>query len=188
MSDFQGALKELILPASAKPAPWAQHSIGRPGGMGAVLKRVRPRHKMVVSMHMAGYKDVEIAQILGYKPARIAAILKSSNPELLQVREELGNKVASQLGDLVLQFRLESKKSLDTLVEIRDKQDAPSSERRLSALAILDRAGYAPVRKQINLDTKVPFEEMKQLMGQIDQANEVALRRDEWTITDVPKQ
>ena len=185
MSDFQGALKELILPAGAKPAAWMPHNIGRPGGQMARLKKVRPRHRMIVQMHLAGWKDTEIAKELGYTPTRVAMILKSDNPELKRVREETGELVARHMGDLVLRFRAESAKSLDTLVEIRDKVDAPSSERRLSALAILDRAGYAPVRKQINLDTNVPLQELKGVIGQIESANEVAFRRAEWTIADV---
>lgn len=183
MSDFQGALKELILPAGTRPTAWA--SVGRPGGRMVPLKRVRPRHRMIVQMHLAGWKDVEIARELGYTPTRVAVILKSDNPELKKVREETGELVARHMGDLVLRFRAESSKSLDTLVAIRDKEDAPSSERRLSALAILDRAGYAPVRKQINLEANVPLQELNGVLGQIEGANEVALRRAEWVIADV---
>lgn len=141
---------------------------------------------MVVSMHLAGFKDVEIARELGYTPMRVAIILRSQNPELLKHREEVASRVSQHLGDLVLRFRAESAKSLDTLIEIRDKADAPASERRLSALAILDRAGYSPVKKNINLDSNVPFDELKQIVGKIEQANEVVERRNEWVVKNLP--
>lgn len=188
MTDIQGALKELILPASAKPPAWARHQTNNRPGSQIRLKRIRPRHKMIVSMHMAGFTDVEIAHALGYTPSRVGMILRSTHPELAKVKKELADVVSRQMGDLVLRFRAESSKSLETLVDIRDDTEAPRSERRLSALAILDRAGYAPVRKQINLDTQVPFDEMRQVFGQIESANEVAIRRSEWEITDVPKE
>lgn len=190
MTDFQGALKELILPASAKPMPWENHRVGnRPSTLAARrLQRVRPKHKMMVSMHMAGWSNEEIARELGYKPSRVATILQSPHPDLLKHREDVNDAVSRKVGDLVMRFRMESSKSLDTLIEIRDKMDAPSSERRLSALAILDRAGYTPVKKQINLDANVPINELRQIVGQLDAANEVVVRRDEWVIKDVPKE
>jgi hypothetical protein len=189
MTDFQGALKELILPPSAKPMPWEQHRVGNRGSTigNRQLQRVRPKHKIMVSMHMAGWSNEEIARELGYKPSRVGTILQSQNPVLLKHREEVNDAVSRKVGDLVLRFRMESAKSLDTLVQIRDKEDAPSSERRLSALAILDRAGYTPVKKQINLDANIPYQELKGVVGQLESANEVVLRRDEWVIKDVPK-
>lgn len=187
MTDFQGALKELILPAKSAAMPWE----GRPRGStigNRRLQRVRPKHKIMVGMHLAGWSNEEIAKELGYKPSRVATILQSSHPELIKHREEINTAVSRRIGDLVLRFRTESSKSLDTLIEIRDKTEAPFSERRLSALAILDRAGYTPVKKQINLDANVPFQELKGIVGQLEAANEVVVRRDEWVIKDIPKE
>ena len=182
VSDFQGALKELIQPATAMPKPWAA-----PVKAGGVqLRQVRTRHKVVISMHMAGFTNAEIARELGYKPERVSVIINSSNPQLQEHRSKVENEVAMQMGDLVMSFRAESRKSLNTLVAIRDKEDAPLSEKRLSALAILDRAGYSPVKKQINVDGNVPFQELKGVIDQINSANEVAIRRDQWSVVSNP--
>lgn len=187
MSDFQGALKELIMPAGSgartTPKPW---SGGQPKG-AVVGKHVRARHKLVVALAVAGYRNSEIAAELGYTPGRVSIILNSKHPELAEHRSQIQNQVAINTGDLVLSFHAESRKSLNTLVKIRDKEDAPLSEQRLSALAILDRAGYSPVKKQINVDATLPAQELHSIMGQIEHANEVAARRSEWQIADVPK-
>lgn len=168
------------MPASAKPAPWA--AVKAPFNGQHRRKNIRPRHKMVVALHMAGHTDVEIARLLGYKPTSVALILKSDHPELMKAREDMGNQVAQRLGDMYLKFHSEASKSVDVLVEIRDKKDAPMSERRLSALAILDRAGYSPVKKQMNMDVKIPVNELKGVVDQLDAANEVFLRKGEWTV------
>ena len=181
MSDFQGALKELIQPASAMPKPWDSAKAATPQ-----LKRVRARHKMVVSMHMAGFTNVEIAQELGYTPIRVSIIVNSQNPQLAEHRSKVENEVAMQMGDLVMSFRAESRKSLNTLVRIRDTETAPMSEQRLSALAILDRAGYSPVKKQLNLDMSVPLNELQSTLEHLDAANEVVVRRAEWEVKTLP--
>lgn len=182
MTDFQGALKELIMPAGSgarvTPKPW---SGGQPKG-AVVGKHVRARHKLVVALNIAGYRNSEIARELGYTEGRVSVILNSKHPELIQHRADTLNQVAINTGDLVLSFHAESRASLNTLVKIRDKEDAPLSEQRLSALAILDRAGYSPVKKQINVDATLPAQELRSVMGQIDHANEVAARKDEWQI------
>ena len=182
VSDFQGALKELIIPRAA--APWTRG----PAPFAGQYKRknIRPRHKMVVSLHMAGHTDVEIARLLGYKVSSVGTILHSDHPDLVKAREDMGNLVAKNLGDMVLRFHQEASKSVDVLVEIRDKEAAPCSERRLSALAILDRAGYTPVKKQLNLNTNVPLNELKGVVDQLDAANEVVIRRDEWVVQNLP--
>lgn len=184
MSDFQGSLKELILPPETKQKPW--EVIKGPSGGQYRRKNVRPRHKIVVALHMAGHTDVEIARQMGYKPSSIAMILKSDHPELLKAREQAGEAVARNLGDMVLRFHQEASRSVDTLIEIRDTKTAPFSERRLSALAILDRAGYSPVKKQMNMDVKVPINELKGVMDQLDAANEVFERKTEWVVKTLP--
>jgi hypothetical protein len=143
---------------------------------------------MMVSMHMAGFTHEEIGRELGYTPSRISTILGCKTEELARYRDEVENQVAMQMGDLVMSFRAESRKSLNTLVAIRDKEDAPLSEKRLSALAILDRAGYSPVKKQINVDASIPMQELRGIVGQIEQANEVAIRRSEWEVTSIVRE
>lgn len=185
--DIQGTLKEQIIAATEAvkrgDMPWQKKAgvaSNRPP------KRIRPRHKMAVALSMAGWKNTEIAKQLGYTETRISIILQSQHPDLRAVRKEMADRVAMESGDIVLRFYQESGKSLDTLIEIRDDRESPRSERRQSALAILDRAGYTPIKKQINLDASAPTQELSNIVSQLDKANEVFARSQEWAVKTLP--
>ncbi len=188
MSDIQGTLKEQIIAAAEAvrrgEMPWDRRASGR--NTNVPPKKIRARHKMAVALSMAGWKNIEIAKQLGYTEGRISIILNSQHPDLRAVRKEMADRVAVESGDIVLRMHQESGKSLDTLIEIRDDRESPRSERRQSALAILDRAGYTPIKKQINLDAGAPVQELTQVVSQLDKANEVFVRRQEWEVKSLP--
>ena len=63
MSDAPGTFKENIV------QPWTV--VSTPVGKREILRRpkaVRERHRMVMYLHCAGWKGVEIAKAMGYKP------------------------------------------------------------------------------------------------------------------------
>lgn len=184
MSDIQGTIKEQIIAAQAIPRPW-ELRLHKPAA-AKPPKRIRPRHRMIIALHMGGYSNVDIAKYLGYTPQRVSTVINAKHPELAECKREFANKVALATGDVVMRFHAESGKCLDKLIEIRDRPDAPISEQRQSALAILDRAGYTPIKKQINLDTQIPFPELQSVIGKLDSANEVFVRRDEWAVKSLP--
>lgn len=186
--DAGGTLKTTIIPpaVAAHTRQLATHSM--PWGSRQAFnapKGARERHKMVVMLAAAGWTGNQIAQSMGYTPARVSVILTSRHPDLLAVRKEAAQKVMDNTTDLMLRFRAESGKSLDVLVDIRDNklsEPAPPALRRLASRDILDRAGYSPIRKQINLDMQMPGEEVVRAAKQLAAANEVDARRSEWTV------
>jgi hypothetical protein len=180
MSDLQGTIKEQIIAAKAMPKPW-ELRLHKPSSTKP-LKTVRPRHRMAVALHMGGYDNVQIAAHLGYTPQRISAIINSKHPGIAACKAEFASKVALATGDVVLRFHSEANKCLDKLIQIRDRDDAPISEQRQSALAILDRAGYTPIKKQINIDSQIPFQELRGVVDRLDSANEVVVRKSEWSV------
>lgn len=184
MSDIQGTLKEQIIAAQAMPKPWEVIRGDRKNN--APPKKIRPRHKIAVAMQAAGFMNKEIAERLGYTEARISVILGSKHPILQAVRKEIADRIALETGDIALKFHLESAKSIDTIIEIRDDKEAPKSVRLQSALAILDRAGYTPVKKQLNLTANTPVSELQGVVDQLDRANEVFARRSEWEVKSLP--
>lgn len=199
MSDALGTLKENIVAPSAAETSARNHFLEaalryakngyRNDTKSEILnrpKRVHQRQFLVISLHAAGWKAKEIAKATGYSAQRVSQIVSSKNPELSHMRQHCVEAVAGQAVDVMTRFRLEANKSLSTLVEIRDKPEAPASERRLSAVAILDRAGYSVVRKQINLEAQVPVEELKATLAHVGAANEVAERRSEWEVKTLP--
>jgi transcriptional regulator with XRE-family HTH domain len=184
MSDHQGTLKEQIIAATQGHKPWevirSTQSTNRPP------KKIRPRHRMAAALQAAGFTNKEIAEKLGYTEGRISVILRSKHPQLQEVRKEIADRIALETGDMALRFHMEAPKSLDTLINIRDNAQSPTSERRQSALAILDRAGYTPIKKQINLQGNVPAPELREVITELDRANEVFERRREWEVKSLP--
>jgi len=185
MSDVQGTLKQFIRPAAPTfRQPWQQ--AGPEGAVREPLRRhktVRERHKIVVFLACAGWTNIQIAKAMGYSPACVSIILRSQNPELLQIRSQAQDWVANHTTDVLLRFRQESLKSVETLVDVRDNAD-DWSQKRLAARDILDRAGYSVVHKQVNFNAEVPVAKLEETLGQLDKANEVEARRSEWAISN----
>lgn len=171
-----GTLKEHIIPADQAPEP----SVGR--SIRSTIAAPSERHKMVVTLHCAGWTGKAIAESMGYTEMTVSNILNDPHPELEAHRRLMQEKVADHSTDVLLRFRAESMKSVETLVEIRDTPDAPLSEKRLSALAILDRAGYSPVKKQMNVNANVPIQELNAAAERIEKANQAVAGRDQWEV------
>jgi len=145
----------------------------------------RERHKMVVMLHCSGMTTYDICKATGYKSAAVGIILRSHNPELVQLRRDFGGKVAKAMETTVYQkFQLLAVESVDRLGDhMRDHEDKTNS--RHAAVAILDRAGHSPVKKQLTLGGNIPADELKMLISQLSQLNEVSARESEWALTPV---
>lgn len=149
-------------------------------------KRVRDRHKMVVMLQVCGWTNNEIARATRYTPSRVSIILNSRHPELLAVRAATVERVANQTVDLSAKIRLAAPDALDKMISLVDSEDETVA--RLAARDILDRAGYSPVKKSVNVDTKVPLDELNGVLGKIHEANEVVMQRDNWVVKTLPRQ
>lgn len=148
-------------------------------------RKVRERHRMVVMLAVCGWRNDEIARAMHYTPARISVILNSRHPELLRVRDETAKRIANSTVDLTAKIRLAAGPALDKMIELVESRD--ENVARLSAKDILDRAGYAPVKKQLNVDAQVPMEELTGVLDRIDEANQVVLQRDNWVVKTFPR-
>jgi hypothetical protein len=186
--DVPGTLKSGIV--QPPPKPWERAFVAQ---LSATAKReptrrfrrpARERHKMVVFLHCSGWKNNDIASAMGYKSAaQVSIIINSQHPELLALKDRAQEMVASATTDVMLRFRQEANKSVETLVQVRD-QTADVSQRRLAARDILDRAGYAPVRKQINFNTAIPIEKLEAIVERVEEANDLELHRAKWAVTN----
>lgn len=183
MSDIQGTLKANIVAPSgwqlvngvikAQPQP-TREVTRRP-------KAVRERHKMIMFLHCAGWKNIEIARQLGYKEQAVSNIIHSQHPELLAIKKQAQATVADNTMDVMLRFRAEAIKSLNTLVIVRD-QEEDVGQRRLAARDILDRAGYSVVKKQINLNANIPVDKLEGVMDKLAEAHEVEEMSGQWVV------
>lgn len=183
--DVPGTLKHNIV--QPPPKPWERTLVTGIGAKREPTRRfkraARERHKMVMFLHCAGWKNKDIADSMGYTANQVSIIIGSQHPELLAIKDRAQQLVETHSTDVMLRFRQESLKSVETLVQVRDKAD-DMGQRRLAARDILDRAGYAPVRKQINLNTAVPVERLEAIVGAVEEANDLERHRSKWAVTN----
>jgi plasmid maintenance system antidote protein VapI len=146
-------------------------------------KTIRPRQRMIVMLHEAGWKIKDIAKSLGYTEVRVNQIVNSKHPELLKIRSETAARVADNITDTQLRIKLYANEMLDVMVKhARDETNAANS--RMAARDILHMAGYAPVKKNLNVDVQVPGEELVKAASQIKEANEVAANYQMWSVKE----
>lgn len=98
-----------------------------------------PRHRLVVALHLAGYRNNEIAKITNLSESRVSIILNDVRAQK-EIRE-LSTKIASHVTDVHLRLHLLSN---DALSEVeREMRHSPDERiRQRAAFGILDRAGF----------------------------------------------
>jgi len=110
-----------------------------------------PRHRLIVALHLAGDKNKEIARKLKLSQSHISLIL--SDPRAIYEIEHLAQSVADRTVDTALRLKLYANEALDEIVEeIRTSRN--EKVRQTAAFGLLDRAGYTPLR--INIDEAPP--------------------------------
>lgn len=146
-------------------------------------KTIRPRQRMIVMLYEAGWRIKDIAKSLGYTEVRVNQIVNSKHPELLRIRAETASNVAENITDTQLRIKLYANEMLDRMVQhARDTANPANS--RLAARDILHMAGYAPVRRNLNVDVQVPGQELIKAAGKIQEANEVAANYKQWAVSE----
>lgn len=183
--DVPGTLKTSIV--QPPPKPWERALV-----VGVSAKReptrrfrraARERHKMVIFLHCAGWKNNDIAKAMGYTANQVSIIISSQHPELLALRDKAQQLVETNTTDVLLRFRQEANKSVDALIAVRD-QDKDLANKRLAARDILDRAGYSVVKKQINFNTAIPAEKLESIIERVEEANDIEHQRAKFAVTN----
>lgn len=174
------------LPGPEKTTDWEKlvsMGLGVKSPTNAVLtfKRLKPRQRIVVMLAEAGWRTKDIATATGYTESRVSIILNSRHPALLQFRAEFASQVADRTTDTQMRFKLYANEMLDRLVT-HARQDARPELSRLAARDILFMAGFTPVKKQFTMEAKLPVEELRRVVGAINEANEVVMRGKDWEV------
>jgi predicted transcriptional regulator len=148
-------------------------------------RKVRDRHRMVVMLAVCGWTNQEIATAMHYTPSRVSIILSSKHPELLHLRQQTLERVANSTVDLTAKIRLAAPAALERMIDI--VQSVDEAQARLAARDILDRAGYSPVKKQLTVEAQLPVDQLSDVLGRIQEANEVVLQQDNWAVKTFPR-
>jgi len=122
--------------------------------MGQMPKKINSRHRALMRLLLSGYQLSDACRTLGYSLAR--ASLVSNSPlfkeEMNRMAEDIkkefveteGSKAPSDLIRVTL--KEEAGESVQTLIRLRDRAQSERVQ-QLSAIEILDRAGYKAPEK-----------------------------------------
>lgn len=136
-------------------------------------KKVRPRHRIAVMLDEAGMPGKEIAQSLGYTQGRLSIILTSRNPELLELRKNFAATVGDRCMDVAQRIHLFANEALDVMIFHAREKTADRGNSRQASRDLLHMAGFSPVKKSLALEAQIPADDMKELLGHIEEANKV---------------
>lgn len=123
-------------------------------------------------MEAAGFRPGEIAKILKLSPSRVSVIL--SDPRAEEERKAVARRVIEEVGDLYAKLLHHSNEAFEEILdELRNCEDPRI--RQKAAFGILDRAGFAPIRKEIrrNINEGVGPELIARLEGLVGELTEV---------------
>lgn len=179
--DHIGALKALIVKDGRLELPSAASMA--PSVAAMVPKKMRPKHRYVVMLAEMGYKNKEIAQMVGYSEWRVSIILNWRGPEVDEYRRDAQQKLENRTVDVADRINDAAAEMFDIMVgHARKTGDATNS--RLAARDILHMAGYSPVKRVANLNANINVPpELADAVKQLDKFQEVKAKEGSWTIT-----
>lgn len=190
MSEIAGPMKPLLTSATRIPKDMVALALSSAQRVQTGTTethpdpKVRERHKMIVMLSIAGWKNDEIAKELGYSTTRVSVILRSTNPELVALRDQAAERIMENVIDVGSKIQLSAHSAFQVMFDLLKSSD--EATKRLAAKDLLDRAGFAPIRKNINLDAKVPAEDLAGLLPKIVEANEVVAMSGQWEVRAIP--
>jgi predicted transcriptional regulator len=111
------------------------------------------RHRMIVGLHLAGYRNKEIAKSLGMSEGRVSVILSDSRAT--QEVKRMSERVADNITDVHTRLLLYSNEALTEIVDEMRSCEDPAIRQR-AAFGIMDRAGYTPSAKETEPAMQIP--------------------------------
>ena len=115
------------------------------------IKRLWGQQKEILRLVASGlYKNKDIADIVGVTPQTVSNIINSALGK--QTLEILNGAADSEMVDLMVKIRALAPIALTVQEDILLDEDTPKRLKTDIANKVLDRAGYAPISKNMNLN------------------------------------
>jgi hypothetical protein len=115
-------------------------------------KKWTQRHRQCVALHLGGWTNKEIAEAVGWTEAKVSITINDPRAEY-----EKKNALSSIADVAVTVTEKLEEKSHDAFEKLADLLHAEKEETQLkAALAVLDRAGFTPIRRELKLQGEVP--------------------------------
>ncbi len=124
------------------------------------LKELRAYHHTACCMHIMGARNKEIAQKLGMTEPWVSSMLRSDVSQHMLTK--LRGIMAANATDVAGQLKDSAPAIMEKMISSFFTTTEPK-EIRLMGLGLIDRAGYAPVRTNINLGGMVTQQDLDEI-------------------------
>lgn len=121
------------------------------------------RHRNCVALEMAGLKNYEIAQVMGWDEGKVSITLCDERAQL--ERNAFGSRMAEKITDVHMALQLHAAEALDKVVGVLQSDAKPDVILR-AGFGLLDRAGYTANPKEALVGTTIPAEVLND-MGEV---------------------
>lgn len=113
--------------------------------------------RLAVMMEIDGFHAGEIAERLGVSEDEVQGFLESETAGDIaeEVEKSVIEQVAARGSQVQMKIRSHADEALSTLLDLMRFSENENTVQK-AALAILDRGGYTPVNRQINLGVQIP--------------------------------
>lgn len=140
----------------------------RPGLKSYHPNKFSQRHKLVCTLHAAGLRNVEIAEVLDYSEERVSMIL--NDPRAEKHIQQAAKAVQSSVADVGLRLKLLASEAVDELeYELRAVTDVKVRQR--AAFGVLDRAGYGRMETQVRVSGELSDQAVEELSDALREEN-----------------
>lgn len=127
-----------------------------------------PRHDIVISLHLAGLKNWEIAGQVGFSEAKVSAII--NDPRAAIVKDRIGSQAFEQSVEVQDRIFGYAHEALDEVVE-EMRMSTDEKVRQKAAFSILDRAGYSKIERRADLIAPVSEDLARRMIKSIEEIN-----------------
>ena len=143
------------------------------------IKRLWGQQKEILRMVASGlYNNKQIAEMVGVTPQTVSNIINSSLGK--QTLEVLQGAADAETVDLMVKLRALAPIALSVQEEVMLGEDTPQRLKVDVANKMLDRAGYAPITKNMNLNLNAGLtkDDIASIKARAKELEEVELARE----------
>ena len=125
-----------------------------------MLKKLWGRHREVARLHVLGFKNIEIAELLGITTATVvnnlnSSLVKQELARLSLLRDNGAIDIAKDIKDL-LPLALETMKDIMA-------NGSKEGDKLKSAIRVLDMGGHSPIKRTIGINAVFDKDDLKEI-------------------------
>lgn len=138
----------------------------------------KPKHDLVVALHMMGYQNIQIAELTGYSDSNVSTIIKDPRTKkaILEGRRRYQEDTVSAIQDMLVDQAYEGMKKLGDTIDGEFKLGSDAKKHQdVMTLKLIDRVGFSPRAEAVQGKGGIQLdpESSERLVSALEKANTV---------------